>query len=82
MGRQYLNPPTLDGLTAQIQVGTAGQADRVVQDNPAFVARAAVGVDVVRRQIELQGVQFHGRTVLVRRLEMLTAPHVEACHSL
>jgi hypothetical protein len=37
------------------------------------VAGAAVGADVVRREIQLLGVDFRGRIVLVFRQEMLQA---------
>jgi hypothetical protein len=57
----------------QVHVGAAGQGDRVVGDNPAFVAGAAVGADVVRREIQLLGVDFRGRVVLVFGQEMLQA---------
>ena len=49
----------------QVHVGAAGQGDRVVGDHAAFVAGAAVGADVVRREIQLLGVQLGGWVVLV-----------------
>jgi len=58
----------------QVHVRAAGQGDRVVGDHAAFVPCAAVGADVVRRQVELLGVQFRGRVVLVLGQEMLQAP--------